>query len=245
MNTLDAYQLPPDIFAEARTTCCEATGPDNTVVRVTVFSQALSDNPRFRAALRYHAPTLLGIHHFHILKTVQWGEADGRMYLVSETPEGEPLQDGSLCDLEWDQIIDIAWQITSAVQHAHNLGLAHGDLTGRRVFVSPQIRVQVEGFGLGHWLFEADEPAAQDAFHLQRRDVQQLVMMLSALIPLAAEQDQPLLQEYRSLLEQLQANPEEHTARDVQRQLGQLLLRETEDEIEMIDQRTGISHTGR
>jgi len=244
MNTLDAYQLPPDILKDARTTCCEATGPDATPVRVTVFSQALSDNPQFRAALRYHAPILLGIHHFHILATLLWGEADGRMYLVSETPEGAPLGNGQLRDLEWDQIIDIAWQITSAVQHAHNLGLAHGDLTEDRVFVSPQIRAQVEGFGLGQWLQEAEERTGTDAFALQRRDMQQLAVMLAGLTQLAAR-EQPQLQEYRNLVQQLQEAPERHTARDVQRQLGQLLLQDTQDEIEMIDQRSGISHTGR
>lgn len=245
MNTLNAYQLPPDILKDVRTTCCEATGPGDTPVRVTVFSQALCDNSQFRAALRYHAPILLGIHHFHILATLQWGEVDGRMFLVSEVPEGAPLGNHQLRDLEWDQIIDIAWQMTSAVQHAHNLGLAHGDLTVNRVFVSPQIRAQVEGFGLGQWQRDAEDHVLTDAFALQRRDIQQLAVMLGGLTPLAAEQDQPALQEYRSLVDQLQKTPETLTARDVQRQLGQLLLQDTEDEIEMIDQRSGISHTGR
>lgn len=244
MNTLDAYQLPPDIFEDAETTCCRVSGPDNTPVRVTLFSQALSDNPEFRAALRHHAPLLLSIRHFHILRTLQWGEADGRMFLISETPEGSPLCENLLADLDWDQIIDLAWQITSAVQHAHNLGLPHGHLTGDRIFVSPEIRVQVDGFGLGQW---RQTPAAEsvDAYVLQQQDMSQLADVLAGLTRLAADRQQPPLLQFQSLVEQLQAAPEQHTARDIQRRLGQQLLQETEDEIEMIDQRAGISHTGR
>lgn len=243
MLSLDDYQPLRSLRSDADRDCYLATGPDQQPVRVTVFSESLSDSPQFRAAVRHDVPTLCSVRHFHLLQTLDWGESDGRLFVIAEAPEGDALSDRQLPPLEWDQIVDIAWQITSAVQHAHNQGLTHGQLTPDCIYVSPQIRAQVSDFALAAWQ-EAVTEISCDTLVRRQQDIRQLTEILNGLLALGTDDDAELA-DYRQLLDDIATATESLTARDIQRRLGQLLLQDSADEIEMIDQRAGISHAGR
>lgn len=248
MHSLDDYQqqtvLTDDEFALTFRATDKARQRD---VVVTVFHDSLCQDARFRAALRRDAPLLLSLRHFHIVATHDWGESNGQMFLVTEVPEGLALSDSNnLVDgLEWDQITDVAWQLTSAVQHAHNLGLTHGNLSPKSVFVTPQIRVQVADFGVQSWKAAViDKPA--DAATLRDADTHQLAPLFRRLMEFQPQNNNgSLLEGFRQLISKIETTGGNLSARDIQRRLGQLLLKDSDDEIEMIDQRSGISGSGR
>jgi len=100
---------------------------------------AIKALPRTLAALNH--PNVAGIHGVE--------EADGQRFLVLEFVEGETLAEVlARGALPLDQALDVAVQIASGLEAAHEAGIVHRDLKPGNVKVTPQERVKVLDFGL-------------------------------------------------------------------------------------------------
>ena len=170
------------------------------------------------------------------------------MFYATELPNGDSLSDRLVANqtFSWDEFTDIGWQVASALQHAHNLGVTHGRLTTSSVIVSDELRVQVAGFGLYRWIAAAtSDDTADDAVtnpaHQDLVDFGELLdSMLKSVNPeTEAAADFGQVTELRNLINDLRDPPLDFTARDVQGRLGNILLRVAGDSIKMIDHRKG------
>ncbi|HXG87470.1 MAG TPA: protein kinase [Vicinamibacterales bacterium] len=89
------------------------------------------------------------LNHPHILIIHDFGELDGRPFIVSELVEGHTLRQrldaGSVSVRE---IIDIATQVASALSAAHARGIVHRDIKPENIMVRPDGYVKVLDFGL-------------------------------------------------------------------------------------------------
>lgn len=101
------------------------------------------------AHLLREAQTASSLSHPNICAIYQVGQSGDDFYVVMELIEGR-----SLCDLLTDTGLSMETverygaQIADALAHAHERGVAHRDLKGSNVMVTPEGRVKVLDFGL-------------------------------------------------------------------------------------------------
>lgn len=241
MKTLGDYELGERLFASELFSEFLATDlQSGASVRLIQFGDQLSSEAGFRAEFRKDLPLLCSLKHFHILPVLDSGESNGCLFYTTECPEGDRLTANSLGPLTWDQLADLAWQLTSAVQHAHNLGLSHGRLSGDCVFVSRQLRVQVDGFGIQQWIDTAKGYTTDEVFR-HEADNRQVVAIFQELLSLTADSDIKELNPLKDVIDTVQADPGRLTVRDIQRRLGGMLLTDNNDAIDLIDDRAGQS----
>ena len=106
------------------------------------------DRDRLR---RFHqeARAASRLNHPHILVVHDFGEADGRPYLVTEFIEGETLRrrlrQGPLAMRE---VVDVGAQLASALAAAHARGLVHRDIKPENIMLRPDGYAKLLDFGL-------------------------------------------------------------------------------------------------
>jgi serine/threonine protein kinase len=125
---------------------------------LTVFSAALSCNPEFRRALKTDLGMLLMLQHQGMLRVYGLMESDGVVVLRTEFSDSLSLREQMLSG-RWfsaDEVIDIGWQLCSALQRAHNPGLSHGHITADTVLVSDSLQATLVEFGYARWLRAAE-----------------------------------------------------------------------------------------
>jgi hypothetical protein len=104
-------------------------------------------------------------------------EVEGLVYIAMELVEGRTLHatiPGH--GLTRDAVVRYGAQIASALAHAHEKGVCHGDVSSKNVMLTLDDRVKVLDFGLAGLLSKSDSPAEPPAG--ARRDLQQLGILL-------------------------------------------------------------------
>lgn len=100
------------------------------------------------------------VEHPNIIRTLDYGQEDGRYYLAIEWAAGEILdKHAEACGaLPCREVAEIMAQICSAVQAAHNVNIVHRDLKPENVMYDPTtLVVKLLDFGIA-----ADTEAAPD-----------------------------------------------------------------------------------
>ncbi len=94
-----------------------------------------------RAASALNHPNIITIHEI--------GRADGVHFIVSEFIEGETLRRRAADErISPDAVVEIAIQITGALNAAHEAGIVHRDIKPQNIMVRPDGLVKVLDFGL-------------------------------------------------------------------------------------------------
>lgn len=120
----------------------------NRPVAIKLLSAALSlDADRLRR-FRQEAHSVSALNHPNILVIHDFGEADGRPFMVTEYVEGQTLRQRMQTPLPIDEAIDIALQIGNALAAAHARGIVHRDVKPENVMLRPDGYVKVLDFGL-------------------------------------------------------------------------------------------------
>ena len=217
---------------------------------LTLFSSEVTESESFRATFRRETALLTGLQHPHLAGLLDHGEFDGRFYCVFSRPPGSSYSEFLKRPRSFDECVDSVWQITSAIQHLHNSGLSHGSLTPEHVVVSEQVHACVIAPARQIWLVTAGEPqqAFSDRVHADLNGLAEILDLTAAAIagsPVSDETDSGesvlVCDALTDLSSQLRSG--ETIARDVQGQLGNLLLENSGDAIEMIDDRSDHHHS--
>jgi serine/threonine-protein kinase len=106
------------------------------------------DTDRLR---RFHAEarTVSSLNHPHVVVIHDFGDLDGRPFLITELVEGETLrQRVERGALPVGEAVAIATQIASALVAAHARAIVHRDIKPENVMVRPDGYVKVLDFGL-------------------------------------------------------------------------------------------------
>jgi non-specific serine/threonine protein kinase len=118
-------------------------------VALKVLSPAFAaDRDRLR---RFHqeARAASSLNHPHIVVVHDFGELDGRPYIVTEFIEGETLRNRLRKGrLPIRDVIDVGLQIAGALAAAHARGLVHRDIKPDNVMVRPDGYAKVLDFGI-------------------------------------------------------------------------------------------------
>jgi serine/threonine protein kinase/Flp pilus assembly protein TadD len=106
------------------------------------------DKGRMRRFVQ-EAKAASALNHPNILTIYETGEFENTKYIVSEYVEGETLSERLRREpLNLKAALDVAVQITSALQAAHNARIVHRDIKPDNVMIRPDGFVKVLDFGI-------------------------------------------------------------------------------------------------
>jgi protein kinase-like protein len=102
----------------------------NRPVAIKILPSELAANPEFRARFEREARTVATLKHPNIVSVFDFGETDGRYYMVMEYVDGQELSDyiRSARRLSPREVAAIVTEIASALDYAHGQGLVHRDV---------------------------------------------------------------------------------------------------------------------
>ncbi|HRQ40873.1 MAG TPA: protein kinase [Chloroflexota bacterium] len=99
-----------------------------------------------RARLLHEAQAAARLNHPNIITIYDAGEVDGASYIIMELLDGESLFDHRPETLP--EILPIAIQISTALEHAHANGVIHRDLKPENVIITQDGTAKLTDFGL-------------------------------------------------------------------------------------------------
>jgi eukaryotic-like serine/threonine-protein kinase len=147
---LGTYRLQSRIGAGAMGEVYQAHDDKlNRRVAVKLIAIDLARDADRLQRFRQEAQAASSLNHPNIVVVHDFGELDGRPFIVTELVEGVTLRDR----LEQGPVpirdaIEIALQVTSALAAAHARGLVHRDIKPENVMLRPDGYVKVLDFGL-------------------------------------------------------------------------------------------------
>jgi len=118
-------------------------------VAIKVLPEHLSRDAELRKRFQREARVVAKLEHLHILPVYDYGEANGRLYLVMRYIEA-----GTLTDYMDNQRLSLAetsrilHQVGSALDHAHRLGVVHRDVKPSNVLIDALGNCFLADFGL-------------------------------------------------------------------------------------------------
>ncbi len=114
-------------------------------------------NPNQLVRFQLEARSIAGLSHPNIVPLYDFGQSDGRPYLVLEFVEGGSLADrldGKPADPEWSA--GLVEQLARAVHHIHDRRIIHRDLKPANILLTQDGTPKITDFGLAKWLTDDD-----------------------------------------------------------------------------------------
>jgi len=118
-------------------------------VAIKLLPEAVTHDPDRSARFEREARVLAALNHPNIAAIYGVEESGGRKYLVMELVPGETLAERiKVGVIPVADALNIAIQITEALEAAHEKGIIHRDLKPANVKITPEGKVKVLDFGL-------------------------------------------------------------------------------------------------
>jgi serine/threonine-protein kinase len=118
-------------------------------VALKVLPFGLTADPDRLTRFRNEARALASLQHPNVASIYGLEEVDNNLFLVMELAEGEDLSDRiKRGPLPLDQVLEIAAQIASGLEEAHEKGIVHRDLKPANIKLSEDGKVKILDFGL-------------------------------------------------------------------------------------------------
>ena len=131
-------------------------------IALTVPSDDIQNDSSKRAQLRADAERAMAVSHPNIAALYEAGDDAGRIYLAFEFVPGDALERTIAGHpLNARRAIDLTAQMADALAEAHAAEVAHGDLTARRVVVTPKGNAKILDFGFSRWTADDGAPGDQ------------------------------------------------------------------------------------
>lgn len=138
----------------------------------------LAAEPSFVARFKNEATNLARLKHAHIVNVTDFGESQGRLYLVLEYVDGGSLEDWFEKNRVNNRGVPAAdarrmiMQILQGLEHAHKAGIIHRDLKPANVLLEKTGEAKIADFGLARAVADEEERRGQTAspFKLARAD---------------------------------------------------------------------------
>jgi eukaryotic-like serine/threonine-protein kinase len=125
-------------------------------VALKFLPDELADDADATRRLRREAETIALLNHPNICTVYDIDDHEGRLFIAMERLDGVTLTTSlARKTLDTDEIVDIAAQITAALEGAHSKNVIHRDIKPGNIFIGEKGHVTVLDFGLARRLPEA------------------------------------------------------------------------------------------
>ena len=152
------YRLDAPVGAGASATVFRAEDQQlRRTVAVKVLHPSLADDPSFLKRFRAEAQAAAALNHPNVMAVYDWGEEDGRPFLVGEYLSGGSLR--HMLDrarrLTPSQALVVGLEAARGLDHAHSRGLVHRDIKPANLLFSEDGRLRIADFGIARALADA------------------------------------------------------------------------------------------
>ena len=117
-------------------------------VAIKLLSSRLSRDPDRLRRFRQEAQSVSTLNHPNILVIHDFGESEGRPFMVTEYVDGQTLRRRMQSALALPEAVAIGLQVANALAAAHARGIVHRDIKPENVMVRADGLVKVLDFGL-------------------------------------------------------------------------------------------------
>jgi serine/threonine protein kinase len=119
-------------------------------VAVKILLPAISRDPNITARFAREMSILEKLNHPNVVAYCGGGVTDARLFYAMELVEGPTLEEilRRRRKLSWQETVECAWQVCSALQHADNHGIVHRDVKPSNLFLSPGGELKLGDFGI-------------------------------------------------------------------------------------------------
>ncbi|HXF10543.1 MAG TPA: protein kinase [Desulfuromonadaceae bacterium] len=119
------------------------------VVALKILSPEKENDPRFAARFEREARALARLHHPNIVTLYDFGEVEGRFYLLMEFVNGVTLRDlYHARKLSTAEALDIVQYICDALQYARQQNIVHCDIKPENILLDKNGTVKIADFGI-------------------------------------------------------------------------------------------------
>src|SRR5258705_5627924 len=121
---------------------------DRKVALKILPAEVASDRQRVRRFLQ-EAKAASALNHPHIVTIHEVGEADSTYFIATEFIDGRTLREAiKRNQLKFEQVIEIAIQVASALTAAHEVNIVHRDIKPENIMLRDDGYLKILDFGL-------------------------------------------------------------------------------------------------
>src|SRR3954470_1439844 len=135
-------------------------------VALKVLADELAQDDRFRRRFLRESTIAAGLRHPHVVPIVDFGEADGAVYLAMRHIDGADLREllGRDGPLDPEEALRLVGQIGEALDEAHARGLVHRDVKPANILLDRDGQAFLSDFGLAKHASSASSLTGDHAF---------------------------------------------------------------------------------
>ena len=158
-------------------------------VAIKVLPDEFAGNEERLARFKREAKVLASLNHPNIAAIYGLEQSESTHFLVLELVPGETLAERiSRRPIPWEEIVDIASQITLALEEAHEQGIVHRDLKPANIKQNEDGKVKVLDYGLAK-VFQEETPEADTSMSpTLTRDATRVGVILGTAAYMSPEQ---------------------------------------------------------
>jgi eukaryotic-like serine/threonine-protein kinase len=158
-TTLGSYRLISQIGSGGMGEVWKAEDTElGRFVAIKILPPEMTADSEAIARLRREARMAAQLNHPNIATIHAFEEAGGRLFIVMELVEGEPLSKIIKHGVPEPELLRIGRAVAEALAEAHAKGVIHRDIKPENIMVSGN-RVKVLDFGIAKWLSPSDDAA--------------------------------------------------------------------------------------
>ncbi len=122
----------------------------NRIVAVKILREDLEGETEFLKRFNVEAQAAASLTHSNIVSIFDVGFDMGRHYIIMEYVDGITLKEyiSEKKKLEYREALSIAYQISGALQAAHQKSIVHRDIKPHNILVTEDGRIKVADFGI-------------------------------------------------------------------------------------------------